>query len=89
MSKFLHGPPKFSRGPSVGDRCPSRYTTRKCVLKCVSQVCQALHCNVLIRILTLIFHLYDYVYYSMAYLSSTSYCSRPIIDMCYALHCVD
>jgi hypothetical protein len=31
MSKFLHGPPKFSRGPSVvreppvGDRCPRRY----------------------------------------------------------------
>jgi hypothetical protein len=30
MSKFLHGPPKFSRGPSVvrgpsvGDRCPKR-----------------------------------------------------------------
>jgi hypothetical protein len=21
MSKFLHGPPKFSRGPPVGDRC--------------------------------------------------------------------
>jgi hypothetical protein len=23
MSKFLHGPPKFSRGPSVGDRWSS------------------------------------------------------------------
>jgi hypothetical protein len=22
MSKFLHGPPKFSRGPPVGDRWP-------------------------------------------------------------------
>jgi transposase len=25
MSKFLHGPPKFSRGPSVGDRWFNRF----------------------------------------------------------------
>jgi hypothetical protein len=28
MSKFLHGPPKFSRGPSVGDRCFRGSTVR-------------------------------------------------------------
>ena len=32
MSKFLHGPPKFSRGPPVGDRCFSTCAKKRCWL---------------------------------------------------------
>jgi hypothetical protein len=48
MSKFLHGPPKFSRGPAVSDRC-TRLTrlevgrTRPRVGKVKSSLCLIKH----------------------------------------------